>query len=41
MKINCLKRLLFPLLLAAGTAAQALPDGVAVNEDGTFRIGEA
>lgn len=41
MKINCLKRLLFPLLLAAGTAAKALPDGVAVNEDGTFRIGEA
>ena len=41
MKINCLKKLLFPLLLAAGTAAQALPDGVAVNEDGTFRIGEA
>lgn len=41
MKMNGLKRVILPLLLAACTAVQALPDGVLVKEDGTFRIGEA
>lgn len=41
MKMNCLKKLFLPLLLAAGTAAWALPGGIQMKEDGTFRIGEA
>lgn len=41
MLMSFLKKLSFAAVLAVGSCVWALPDGVQVNEDGSFRIGEA
>lgn len=41
MSTSLLKKLSFAAILAAGSCVWALPDGVQLNDDGSFRIGEA